>query len=182
MSEMRIKPSFEGMAHQKPHLAALIMDMMRSKGDDPQFIKAVEQMMQGDRAGSDRTMEKYFQDEKRSSGQTLVMFHGTSRTAAAAIERNGFRVSSDGMLGRGVYLSKDFKKAQHYGAVVLKVSVNVGRVKRIDRQGHHMQKTWAANGYDTAWVPPNCGMVPSGLEENCVADPTRIRVLGRARG
>jgi hypothetical protein len=107
------------------------------------------------------------------------MFHGTSASNATLIERNGFKVSDDGMLGRGVYLSKDVKKARAYGDVVLQVSVRVGRVKKIDYQNHPLQKTWAAAGYDSAWVPPRCGMVPSGLEENCIADPSRIQVIRR---
>ena len=36
-------------------------------------------------------------------------------------------------------------------------------------------------GYDTAWVPPHCGMVPSGLEEDCVYDTKRIVVLRRVQ-
>jgi hypothetical protein len=116
------------------------------------------------------------------SGWSTIMFHGTSPSAAAAIERTGFQVSEDGMLGRGVYLSKDYKKARAYGSVVLKVSVDYGFVARIDRQGHPMQKTWSSHGYHSAWVPANCGMVRSGLEENCIADPRRIQVLGRATG
>jgi len=56
------------------------------------------------------------------------------------------------------------------------------RLKRIDRQGHPQQKSWHEAGYDTAWVPPRCGMVASGLEENCVSDPSRITVIDRAQG
>merc|ERR1712008_318010 len=33
--------------------------------------------------------------------------------------------------------------------------------------------------YDCAWVPPNSGVVPSGLEENCVRLPSQIKVLRR---
>ncbi|KAI5615827.1 GCRV inducedprotein 2i, partial [Silurus asotus] len=107
-----------------------------------------------------------------------------SREAAAQIMINGFEPSPGGMLGRGVYLSRDLKKASRYPLllsenlrVVLKVRVKVGKVKKIDHQGHPMQKTWHDHGYDTAWCPPNCGMVPSGLEEDCVWDPSRIQVI-----
>ncbi len=34
--------------------------------------------------------------------------------------------------------------------------------------------------YDTAYVPRNCGMVASGMEEDCVWDPARISVVGVA--
>ncbi|MGH0168640.1 UNVERIFIED_CONTAM: hypothetical protein FKN15_054809 [Acipenser sinensis] len=111
------------------------------------------------------------------------MYHGTTKERAESIKRYGFKQSDDGMLGRGVYVSRDFNKASRYPLHyperekrVLKLRVNVGRVKKIDRQGHPMQKTWHDNGYDSAWVPPNCGMVPSGLEEDCIWDPNRITV------
>ncbi|KAJ1189347.1 hypothetical protein NDU88_006095 [Pleurodeles waltl] len=86
------------------------------------------------------------------------------------------------MLGPGVYVSRAIEKARRYPIgmegrnVVLKLRVNVGRVKKIDRQGHPDQKSWHSH-YDTAWVPPNCGMVSSGLEEDCIANPTRIKVI-----
>lgn len=69
-----------------------------------------------------------------------------------------------------------------YGDVVFEVSVDVGRVKAIDRQGHPLQKAWPAHGYDTAWVPPNCGMVGSGMEEDCMFDPDRVTVVRRVCG
>ncbi|KAF4117573.1 hypothetical protein G5714_002126 [Onychostoma macrolepis] len=43
--------------------------------------------------------------------------------------------------------------------------------------GPGVYRTWHQHGYDTAWVPPNCGMAPRGLEEDCVYDPNRIKVL-----
>ncbi|KAJ8245216.1 hypothetical protein COCON_G00235760 [Conger conger] len=117
-------------------------------------------------------------------GHTYVMYHGTSREAAEQIKAHGFHQSRDGMLGRGVYVSRDVEKARAYPRglpadqrVVLKLRVNVGRVKRIDRQGHPLQKTWHDHGYDTAWCPPRCGMVLSGLEEDCVWDPDRVEVM-----
>lgn len=116
---------------------------------------------------------------------TYVMYHGTTRLAANQILNTGFRQSSRGMLGRGVYLSRDLQKASRYPVelpehqrVIIRVNVNVGKVKRIDYQYHPLQTTWHENGYDTAWVPPNCGMVKSGLEEDCVWNPKRITVLG----
>uniref|UniRef100_A0A8C1YL90 Uncharacterized protein n=1 Tax=Cyprinus carpio TaxID=7962 RepID=A0A8C1YL90_CYPCA len=111
-----------------------------------------------------------------------IMYHGTTMKNARKIQRKGFKCSSDGMLGPGVYLSRSIEKASHYPLydggellAILKLKVRVGKVKKIDYQGHPLQKTWYQHGYDTAWVPPNCGMVPSGLEEDCVYDPSRIR-------
>ncbi|XP_078516567.1 uncharacterized protein LOC144781535 [Lissotriton helveticus] len=122
---------------------------------------------------------------RRSFGRKeYVMYHGTSVPAAFSILSNGFTPSKDGMLGRGVYVSRDIRKVEGYPLnippherVILKLKVRVGKVKAIDRQGHPLQKTWHKHGYDTAWVPPNCGMVPSGLEESCVWDPKRIKII-----
>lgn len=117
-------------------------------------------------------------------GQKYIMYHGTTRTGAEVIKSKGFQQSGDGMLGRGVYLSRDLKKASRYpighpesDKVVVMVEVHVGKVKRIDYHGHPLQKTWHDEGYDTAWVPPRCGMVRSGLEEDCVWDPKRIQII-----
>uniref|UniRef100_A0A3Q0RM38 PARP catalytic domain-containing protein n=1 Tax=Amphilophus citrinellus TaxID=61819 RepID=A0A3Q0RM38_AMPCI len=116
--------------------------------------------------------------------KTYVMYHGTTSSSAQSILKSGFKQSSGGMLGRGVYLSRDLEKASRYPIdldehlrVVIKVKVRVGKVKAIDCQNHPLQKTWHDKGYDTAWVPPNCGMVKSGLEENCVWDPERIKII-----
>ncbi|CAN9505046.1 unnamed protein product [Ophioblennius macclurei] len=118
------------------------------------------------------------------NGRTYVMYHGTTSRNACLIQQYGFQQSSDGMLGRGVYLSRDLDKASRYpidhpeyDRVVIKVKVNVGNVIAINYQNHPSQKTWHDQGYDTAWVPPNCGMVRSGLEENCVWDPDRIQII-----
>ncbi|GAA6069215.1 grass carp reovirus (GCRV)-induced gene 2e [Tachysurus ichikawai] len=82
------------------------------------------------------------------------------------------------------HLSQDLNKASRYPLelpehqrVVIRVRVNVGRVIKIDYQGHQLQKTWHNRGYDTAWCPPGCGMVRSGLEEDCVWDPSRIEII-----
>uniref|UniRef100_A0A6Q2XFG6 PARP catalytic domain-containing protein n=1 Tax=Esox lucius TaxID=8010 RepID=A0A6Q2XFG6_ESOLU len=121
-------------------------------------------------------------EPKPVDNQKYLMYHGTSRQGATQILASGFRPSSDGMLGPGVYLSRDLDKASRYPLdlpehqrVVIRVMVNVGRVKTITCKGG-WQKTWHDYGYDSAWVPPNCGMVPSGLEENCIWDPKRITV------
>ncbi|GAA6222120.1 uncharacterized protein LOC108888610 [Lates japonicus] len=90
------------------------------------------------------------------------MYHGTTKKNAQSIKANGFKQSADGMLGRGVYLSRDLKKASRYpinhpesDRAVLKVKVDVGKVIAINRKGHPMQKSWHDKGYDTAWVPPD---------------------------
>ncbi|XP_029429502.1 uncharacterized protein LOC115074317 [Rhinatrema bivittatum] len=125
-------------------------------------------------------------DQEPQSGRIYTMYHGTTVQIARIIIQSGFQQSADGMLGPGVYISRDRKKAQRYplkaaenDKVVLKLRVNVGKVKKIDKDDHPLQKSWHSQGYDTAWVPPKCGMkaVPRGMEEDCVWDPKRIEVL-----
>ncbi|KAK7143508.1 hypothetical protein R3I93_014614 [Phoxinus phoxinus] len=135
--------------------------------------------------GAPPCLESYIEPVE---GKVYRMYHGTSREVAEKIKVSGFKPSSTGMLGPGVYLSRDLQKASRYPLklpenqkVVLRVRVNVGKVKKIDRQGHPLQKTWHDHGYDTAWCPPNCGMVPSDLEEDCVWDPKRITVIDEIR-
>ncbi len=124
-------------------------------------------------------------DQAPKSGSLYTMYHGTSIQTARMIITTGFRQSADGMLGPGVYVSRDQKKAERYplkspltDRVVLKLIIDCGKIKKIDKDNHPQQKSWHSQGYDTAWVPPNCGMkaVPSGLEEDCVYDPQRIEV------
>lgn len=113
----------------------------------------------------------------RRGGKMMTMYHGTSHSAAQSIVANGFNQSSSGMLGRGVYVSADVNKAERYGNSILKLEVKLGKTKKITSQGDPMRTSWQRHGYDSAWVPANCGMVGSGLTETCVFDPNRIRVL-----
>ena len=117
--------------------------------------------------------------------KVYTMYHGISKEVAAIIMRTGIRQSRDGLLGQGVYLSRNVHEASIYPVglpvlekAVLRVRVNVGKVIAIQQQGHPLQRSWHDHGYDTAWCPPKCGMVPSGLEEDCVWDPNRIVIIG----
>uniref|UniRef100_A0A8C1EVP1 PARP catalytic domain-containing protein n=1 Tax=Cyprinus carpio carpio TaxID=630221 RepID=A0A8C1EVP1_CYPCA len=101
-------------------------------------------------------------DYKYPGWRTYIIYHGTTMKNALRIQREGFRCSYDGMLGPGVYRSRDKEKASHYPKYVngqhlaiIIVRVRVAKVKRIDYQGHPLQKTLYQHGYDTAWVPAN---------------------------
>ena len=135
--------------------------------------------LEGDHDSNCPRSSRSSQGSSYSSEEEVEMFHGTSEDFARSIERSGFRPSADGMLGRGVYLSRDFSKAAAFGPVVLRCRVRVGRCATIDRQGHPLQKSWQGS-YDSADVPRGCGMTER--EETCVKDPSRVRVVGRARG
>lgn len=109
-----------------------------------------------------------------------TMFHATSVESARAIIANGFQQSSNGTLGQGVYCSRDVAKAEGYGELIFKLRVHVGRVKCIDRDGP-LRTTWNSHGYNSAWIPPNCGLLGSGREEDCVFNPRRVEIIGIAQ-
>ncbi len=125
-------------------------------------------------------------EANRVGYDTTIMYHGTSSRNADNIERFGFQQSRDGMLGAGVYCSRNVRKAIPYahkwkedgGGVVFELRVTVGHVAIINYHGHPLQKCWHNHNYDCAWVPPHT-MNPSGLEEHCVWDPARIAIIRR---
>ena len=70
-------------------------------------------------------------DQEIETDNVYVMYHGTpSLENAALIEQNGFRPSAGGLLGPGVYVSRDVRKAERYrgSGVILEVLVRVGKV------------------------------------------------------
>lgn len=126
------------------------------------------------------------EDSEPKSGRVYTMYHGTHLDNAEDIVINGFKPSTRGMLGRGVYVSRNIEKAKCYplrtdkrDKVVFKLKVNVGKVKKIDYDNHPLRTTWHDDGYDCAWVPPNSNIsvIKSGREEDCVWDPDRITVV-----
>ncbi|KAL0162748.1 hypothetical protein M9458_042144, partial [Cirrhinus mrigala] len=86
------------------------------------------------------------------NGNVYRMYHGTTARVAEQIKIHGFQPSADGMLGRGVYLTRDLNKASRYPLkkpherVVIRVIVNAGRVKKINHKHHPLQKTWHYQG------------------------------------
>lgn len=76
--------------------------------------------------------------EMPADDRSYIMYHGTRPEAAERIEKYGFTRSADGMLGEGVYLSRDVTKAAHYpldvadndvkNRVILECLVHVGKV------------------------------------------------------
>jgi hypothetical protein len=147
----------------------------------------------GDPAAAELDIEEGYPSEQDgilaqavfAGSSNRIGYHGTNSSAALSIITGGFRPSTDGMLGAGVYWSDDVAKARAYtnDGSILRVQVKVGKVKRIDRQGHPLQKTWHLT-HHTAWLPAQAHlpaadrMVPSGLSENCTHEPSRLRVVG----
>uniref|UniRef100_A0A8C2I148 PARP catalytic domain-containing protein n=1 Tax=Cyprinus carpio TaxID=7962 RepID=A0A8C2I148_CYPCA len=120
-------------------------------------------------------------DYKYPGWRTYIIYHGTTMKNALRIQLEGFRCSYDGMLGPGVYPSRDKEKASHYPKYVngqhlaiIIVRVRVAKVKRIDYQGHPLQKTLYQHGYDTAWVPPS-KKIPECKEKHLMKEHMTLR-------
>jgi hypothetical protein len=138
-----------------------------------------------------RAVTSSLRDNTPINDPPMAMYHGTSVQNAASIRHggeHGLRPSSSGMLGRGVYCSTQIEKANQYataprvtgGGVIFKLQVRLGKVKKFGKTdgSDPLQHSWHQAGYDSAWVPP--GVNPSGLSENCVWDPQRVRIVGVA--
>ena len=116
-------------------------------------------------------------------------YHATNLEAALKIQAEGFRVDLSGSnagarLGPGVYCTVTLQKAMQYckgphGGIVFELQVDLGKCKKLERNDPLMT-TWQQNGYDSAWAPADSG--GSGLEENCIKDSARIRIVRAIAG
>ena len=119
----------------------------------------------------------------RSGGTGTKVYHGTSSVAAEAIMDSGFRPSSDGMLGPGLYVTTDRSKAVSFakkhgdeGRVIVG-RAQFGNVAVVDatgaRRGGYAETAWQRSN-DTAFVPRGEGVA---RPEHCVKDPARVKPL-----
>jgi hypothetical protein len=107
-----------------------------------------------------------------------TFYHGTSLEAALSIQDSGFDVNrsgSFGILGPGVYVTRDRTKAVDYthgpgGGVILHLSVRLGRCKTLHAGDNATD--WQRD-YDSAWAP--AGTIGQ-LQENCIKDPRHITI------
>lgn len=108
----------------------------------------------------------------------MTMYHGTSEKSAKQIIQDGFLPSQSGLLGEGVYMTRDVTKAKSYGPVIIEALVTIpGKILTVSKIGHRLQKTWQIGntGYDAAWIPQ--GVSKSGLEEHCIKNPQHIAIV-----
>jgi hypothetical protein len=85
---------------------------------------------------------------------------------------------------RGVYVTRKEEKAANYmpaDGVIIKMRVRLGRHLVITRQGHPLQYTWMDCGCGSAFAPAGV-LWEDEREENCIANPSRIEILGLAHG
>ena len=115
-----------------------------------------------------------------------VMYHATPVRNVKNILDNGFKLSTGGIQGPGLYLSMDTDRSRGYGVkrpgdrgVCFKVLVYTGKTKKtsqVDTTG-----SWR-NDFDTAFLPSKNTVVKSGKEETCVKSTDQVRILGVAYG
>jgi hypothetical protein len=90
------------------------------------------------------------------SANTHTLWHGTSRSNGHSIVRSGFRASTSGQLGAGVYLADETKAAGFAtsaasrglgsGGIVLRVQATCKRLKSVTHSDH--AGGWTSEGYD----------------------------------
>ena len=111
-------------------------------------------------------------------GQTdhRKLYHGTSAAFAKAMERNGFKVSKDGMFGPGVYTVSDIEKA-----VIFVLDVDLGRCKTNyalgcsqSHQPYCQCRRWLQENFESQEVPAGAGIKRT---EIVVRNPRQIAIL-----
>ena len=113
------------------------------------------------------------------SAKVFVMYHATKASNVSSILSDGFKPSTGGMLGPGLYLSRDIDKTRAYGDVCLKVLAYTGKTRKMDSADN--SGSWR-DTYDSAFLPPNNSVVKSRREETCVKSVDQVIVLGVAYG
>ena len=113
------------------------------------------------------------------SANVYVIYHATKGHNVCSILSDGFKPSTGGMLGPGLYLSRDIDKTRAYGDVCLKVLAYTGKTRKMDSEDN--AGSWRAN-YDSAYLPPNNSVVASKREETCLKSVDQVTVLGVAYG
>ena len=111
--------------------------------------------------------------------QIFVMYHATKSHNVASILKNGLKPSTGGLLGPGIYVSRDINKTRAYGGVCFKLLVYTGNTVTVDAADN--QGSWRSS-FDSAYLPPNNRVVKSRREETCVKSSDQVKILGIAYG
>lgn len=124
---------------------------------------------------------------KNNHSGVYKMYHGTTKAAAHSIKKHGFKASigdplKPNLLGKGVSVTRDIKKARRYGPWILRLRVSLGKCRRMtSKTSQHMRRTWHSFGYDSAWIPRKSAWIHKGNEEFSIFKPSRITVLAVLR-
>ena len=106
-----------------------------------------------------------------------VMYHATPADNVESILANGFCELTGGMLGPGLYVSRDIDKTRYYSDVCFKLLVYTGKTKMLSAVDKSV--SWRSE-FDSAYIPPNNNVVTSGREETCLKSAKQARILGIA--
>ena len=112
------------------------------------------------------------------------MYHGTDLASAIQIMQagvHGLKPSSSGMLGAGVYCSRELQKAQAYAPrQQLQPGFGIVFLLRIEAwEGEGDPQHPRRHGIKLGTTLHGC-VNASGLEEDCVWDPQRVKIVGVA--
>jgi hypothetical protein len=177
------KVSWEANAAKKA--AADAAAAQAAKNAEVAAAKQMAQQLEASPLYSDARMYSSYSDAR--------MYHATSLKAALCIQAEGFRVpngpsqqKAGALLGPGVYASTTLQKAMKYcdgpeGGIVFELAVDLGKCKTLE-ENDPMMTTWQQHGYDSAWAPKGAGGLGAGLEENCIKDPKRIKIMQAIAG
>lgn len=103
-------------------------------------------------------------------------FHGTSWECAKIIRREGFRPSSDGRLGRGIYVAREDKatrfanRKDSENPALVEVLVTIHNPKYVE----YDDDTWQREGYDACRAECTSS---SNNPEWCIRKPNQIEVV-----
>lgn len=93
------------------------------------LLKRLGQLEAEDMLAQQESLQKYDPNQPRApkgspdGGQWVRLYHGTAADNIPKILEAGFRESTDGAFGPGVYLTQDLKAAQFFGDDVLEVEL-----------------------------------------------------------
>ena len=108
-----------------------------------------------------------------------VMYHATPASNVESILANSFCESTGGMLGPGLYVSRDIDKTRYYSDVCFKLLVYTGKTRELSTKD--TSGSWRSE-FDTVYIPPNNDVVKNKREEFCLKSAKQARILGIAYG
>mmetsp|Transcript_15339 Transcript_15339/g.34838 ORF Transcript_15339/g.34838 Transcript_15339/m.34838 type:complete len:319 (-) Transcript_15339:65-1021(-) len=115
----------------------------------------------------------------------FTAYHGTTMAAARLIQRHGFKASTVGCLGAGVYVveERDINKAKRFAhdqarragdePALITVTVTVWNPKVVPSNGTWNDDGWQAEGHDA------CSVTHTNISprpEWCIRDPCQVQV------
>eukprot|EP00966_Prymnesium_polylepis_P278746 6439555-Prymnesium_polylepis.1 len=118
-------------------------------------------------------------DDRRMPAEQHVLYHGTSWATAQLIQKQGFRPSTVGLLGPGVYIARADKASkfaancQRHGGdsgAVVKVRITFTRPKYVEFNDN----SWLSEGYDACRAERTSG---SPHPEWCLKSTDQVEVL-----